>query len=154
MIAEVVAGVAVFAAVEAGLLWWRPPFYRSVAFPLSVEPLPIARAPEGSGRTATVAWEAMGDRAVFVAHGGGLPGLHGEVRFIRERRGVRLDVTWAPPWTAFAVCAAIALIGANFGMPWLSMPLSVAILISTLAAWQQAALRAAVELRFAWSAED
>lgn len=151
MIGEVLGALAAFAAVEAVLLVARPTAYLSLAFPLPVEPLPLSALPEGAGRTATVTWDVQGDVAPFVAHGGGLLGLHGVVRFVRDRRGVRLAVGWAPPWTLLPACAAVAILGADRGVPWLSVPLSLVLFAGGLLAYQQAAIRAAAEIRFAWS---
>jgi hypothetical protein len=148
---QILLGLALFAVAEGILLSARPVAYMTFAFPLPVEPLPLQRLPEGEGRTATVRWDVQGDLARYVAHGGGLPGLHGAVRFVRDRPGIRLDVSWAPPVTLLALCAAIGFLGAEAGVPWVSVPLSIALFVACLAAYQQAAVRAAVELRFAWA---
>jgi hypothetical protein len=135
------------------LVRWRVDAWFHASVPLAAELVPIPRAPRGAGRTSTVRWEVgpahvvrfwsdPSDRAAPL-------GLHGVVILRESRRGVELDVRWAPPLTLVLGPLWLALLGAARGDgPLLG---AVALTLSALGAWWygRAALRAAAELR--WS---
>ena len=146
--------LAVGLFVEARLLVrWRTDAWFQAAIPLGAELVPVPRAPRGAGRTPSVRWEVgpphlvrywsdPADRAAPL-------GLHGVVVMREGRRGVELDVRWAPPWTLVLGPLWLALLGAARGDgPLLG---AVAAVLLALGAWwyARAARRAAAELR--WS---
>jgi hypothetical protein len=147
--------VVVLAATTAEwlLLWWRPRFYYRFALPLGLEPLPVPGAPEGSGETATVAWEVVGDEVLYWAmpgSGRGLVGLHGVVQLVPDRDRFRLIVRWAPPWSVVVLAGGLGAVGAAMGMAVVGVVSSVIVLAAVIAAYNQAAVRAAAELRWAF----
>jgi hypothetical protein len=135
------------------LVRWRPDAWFQAAIPLAEELVPIPTAPRGAGRTPTVRWEVgpphlvrfwadPADRAAPL-------GLHGVVVMREGRRGVALEVRWAPPLTLVLGPLWLALLGAARGDgPLLG---AVAAVLLGFGGWwyARAARRAAAELR--WS---
>ena len=141
-------------ALEWALVRARVPLYYRLGLPLALEPIPIDEPPPEEGETPTVSWRLEGEVVQFGATDGGLPGLHGVVGLLRERGRIRLLVRWAPPWSLFAVALGLGGLGAIAGHGVASVPLSVALIVAVLLLYQQAAVRAAAELRFHWSQEE
>jgi len=141
------------AIVEWLLVAWRVGTYFRAAFRLPLEPLPVEHPPDGEGQTRTVGWEARGEHAVYWSVGG-LPGLHGAVGFVPDRGKLRLDVRWAPPWTGVAGCGALGFVGPSIAPVAVSVTVSVLLLVGLLVLYQQAAVRAAAELRWSWARRD
>jgi len=135
------------------LLSWRPRFYYRLNLPLGLEPLPIPSTPEGGGETATVAWAVDGDEVFFWAlpgSGRGLPGLHGVVKLVPDRDRFRLIVRWSPPWSVLVLAACLGVGGAFMGSAMVGAVSAALVLAGVVAAYNQAAIRAAVELRWAF----
>ena len=130
---------------------WTP--YFTSGFPLHLDLVPIVKAPEGEGTTASVCWTADEEGLVHwwanARSGEGLTGLHGVVRCYRSRRGVELVFRWSPPWSPLLAAAALAVFGAIRGLPHVTIPVAVAMILGLVFVYHQGALRAAAELR--WS---
>lgn len=154
------AAVAVLAvgALEWLLVWARWPWLYRWAFPLGMEPLPIHNAPEGTGRTTSVVWEVRGAEVLFWAlpgaGGNGLPFLRGVVTVIPDRERYRLYVRWTPPWTLLAFVLALAVAGTVLGAGYAAVPTAVVLGTAGVVAYQQAAVRATGELRWAFQREE
>ncbi|MFT6145230.1 MAG: hypothetical protein ACJAZO_005043 [Myxococcota bacterium] len=137
----------------------RPAWYLGIGVPLGEHLVPIDKVPEGTGETATVAWEARDLRVYFWASARGrrVPfGLHGVVSLQRRVDGrVDLDVRWSPPWVALVAILWLAVLGVLRGESYIGAPISAILLVAILLVYRQAAIRAAAELRFALiSAEE
>lgn len=130
---------------------WMP--YYTSGFPLHLDLVPIAHTPEGTGKTASVQWEADEDGLVRwrANHetGEGLTGLHGVVRCFRTRRGIGLAFRWSPPWSPLLAAAALAVFGTLRGLAHVTIPVALAMILGLVFVYHQGALRAAAELR--WS---
>ncbi|MBW2255494.1 MAG: hypothetical protein JRI25_12965 [Deltaproteobacteria bacterium] len=153
LLATGLAAILVATTVEWFLLWWRPRFYYRFAFPLGLEPLPIPSAPEGSGETATVAWTVVDDEVLYWAmpgSGRGLPGLHGVVKLVPDRDRLRLVVRWAPPWSFVVLAACVGVGGATMGFAMVGGVSAALVLAAVVMVYNQAAIRAAAELRWAF----
>src|SRR5687768_4430471 len=86
------------------LLRRRADWYFLPGFPIRGRLVPIPDAPEGSGQTASVRWEVSDapNLVRFWVEPGSRSapaGLHGVVILAQGRRGIELDVRWAPPWS-------------------------------------------------------
>jgi hypothetical protein len=77
--------------------------YFRVALPLGDEPLPLVRMPQAEAGSGTgILWSRSGDFVswwVDPSRRGAPQGLHGNVRLTPGPRGVRVQVSWFPPWT-------------------------------------------------------
>ena len=132
-------------AVEWALLRARLGAYFRLGLPLGAEPLPLDAPPTEAGETPTVRWTSDGPLARYWSRDAGRPGLHGEVRLIPQRGRHRLAVRWAPPWSLLVLAGALAFLGPAAAL------VAIAFVIGVLALYQQAAVRAAAELRFHWA---
>lgn len=124
--------------------------------PLPDRLVPVPRAPRGAGRTATVRWEVSAPHLVRYwsdpADRAAPLGLHGVVILREGRRGVELDVRWAPPLSLVLGPVWLALLAATRGDGPL-LGLVAAVLLAACGWWYaRAARRAAAELR--WSFLD
>lgn len=132
---------------------WRPAWYFALAVPLGAALVPIAHPPEGAGRTASVAWEVVGDTVRFWVDGrGSAPvGLHGRVRLVwRVDGSIDLDVGFAPPWAAVLGVGWIALLGALRGDGPAAGVIAALLGLALFLVYRQAALSAAAQLRWAF----
>ena len=133
--------------------FWVSMFY-TTGLPLMQEPLPLPVMPEGEGQTAAVDWRVDEDRGCVLWRGGGsrregLTGLRGVIWLNPTRRGVQLQVVWAPPWSAVVAALALVWLGVLRGTPTLTLPMASLILGGTALVYYQGALRVAGELRYA-----
>lgn len=135
------------------LLRRRSDWYFLPGFPLRPPLVPIPRVPEGSGRTTTVRWERSAPNLVrFWADPSdrvGLAGLHGVVVLAQGRRGIELELRWAPPWTPMFAALWLAGLGLVRGEGPLTVTIGVVICGGMLLVYAERARRAAAELR--WS---
>lgn len=144
--------------VERQLLRFRLDWYFTAGFPIFPELVPIPRAPEGSGETATVVWEVVeanlvrfwADPAVRKAPSG----LHGAIRMSKSPQGVRLAVRWSPPWSPLLAAGWLAGLGLVRGEGLFTVPIAAMIVLAVLFVYRQAAVRAARELRWAWVSQS
>lgn len=136
------------------LLRWRTDAYFLAAFPLGLRPVPIPVAPEGQGRTRSVLWEASRpDLVRFWADPRDRTtpsGMHGVVVLTRSRRGVELEVRWAPPWTPLVAAVWLACLGIVREEAALTVPIAACIVGAVLFVYGERARRVAAELRWAF----
>lgn len=155
--------VALFAAVVfvAGLvietrvlLQWRADWYFLPGFPLGLRLVPIPRAPEGSGRTASVRWEVSAPNLVRFwadpSERAAPSGMHGVVVLAQGRQGIELDFRWAPPWTPLLAALWLAVLGIARGEGQTTVPIAVAIAVGIGVVYFERARRVAAELRWAF----
>jgi hypothetical protein len=135
------------------LLRFRSDWYFLPGFPLGPRLVPIARPPEGHGRTRSVRWEVSAPNLVrFWADPNervAPSGLHGVIVMAQGRNGVELEVRWAPPWTPFLAMLWLALLGAARGDGLVTVPVAVLIGVGVLLVYGERARSVAAELR--WS---
>jgi hypothetical protein len=128
-------------------VWFR------LAMPLTVGLVPLVELPEAaSGAAGGVRWERQEDGTIlwWAKRSGGVAiGLHGVVYCVRTRRGVHLNVHWAPPLTGGVAACWVALIGAARHEAYLSGPLAAMLLGAILLGYHRSALQAARVLRWA-----
>lgn len=134
---------------------WRKDWYFGAGVPLGLRLVPILRAPEGKGKTATVAWE-VGDQPHLVrfwadpANRTAPMGLHGVVLLAQGRRGIEMEVRWAPPWSPILAACWLAALGLARGEGTVTVPLGAMILVGVVIVYGERARRAAAELRWAF----
>jgi len=134
---------------------WTP--YFTAGFPLFPELVPISKAPEGTGETATVHWEVVGEDGDLVRFWAdpdkrrAPSGLRGAVKLYRARGGsVGLAVRWSPPWTLLLAAGWLVVLGIVRQEPQITVPIAIVWVMGVLLIYRQAALRAAAELRWAF----
>ncbi len=136
----------------------RPAWYLGIGVPLGEQLVPISQLPEGEGETATVAWEVRELQVFFwaAARGRRVPfGLHGVVSLQPRSDGrVGLDVRWSPPWVALVAILWLAFLGVMRGEAYIGAPVSAILLVAILLVYRQAAVRAAAELRYAFTSAE
>jgi hypothetical protein len=137
------------------LLARRRDGYFLVGIPLWQALVPVPRAPEGSGQTASVRWE-VSDEAPNLVRWWADPkdrkaptGLHGVVILAQGRRGIELEVRWAPPWTVLLAALWLAALGIARGEPF-TVPIAAVMVLGTFVLYGERARRAAAELRWAF----
>lgn len=135
------------------LLRWRRDWYFLPGFPVLPRLVPILKPPEGQGRTASVRWEVSAPNVVRwwadPSERKAPRGLHGVVVLAQGRRGIELDVRWAPPWTPFLAALWLALLGVLRGEAQLTVPIALAVAFAVAVVYADRARRVAAELR--WS---
>ena len=137
------------------LLRLRTRWYFSLGIPLAGTLVPVPRAPEGKGRTASVQWEVAEPGLVrFWANPDerkAPSGLHGIVQLVPTvGGGYGLSVRWAPPWIPLLAALWLALLGAARGEAALTVPIAVLIVAAILFVYGERARRVAHELRQAF----
>lgn len=136
------------------LLARRSDWYFLAGLPLGSQLVPIPRPPEGGGETATVRWEVSAPNLVrFWADPGrrtAPTGLHGVVILAQGRRGIELDVRWAPPWSPMFAALWFVSLGIVRGEAHFAVPIAVTMVVGMLFVYRERARRAAVELRWAF----
>jgi hypothetical protein len=136
------------------LMRWRKDWYFAAGLPLGAQLVPIQKAPVGSGRTATVHWEVSQPHLVrFWSEPGQRQapmGLHGIVLLAQGRRGIEMEVRWAPPWSAVLAACWLAGLGIVRGEGMLTVPIATLILVGLVIVYGERARRAAAELRWAF----
>jgi hypothetical protein len=153
-----VLAVAAFGVERVMVLrGWEP--YFALGFPVGADPVSVPQAPSGAGRTASVRYRtsASGDRVLFWSHPGdrgGPYGLHGTVHLHPGRRGVKLRVVWAPPWTPLLALTWFAALGATTGAGVLTVGVAATLLVVLIHQYLLAARAAALELRWAFVRGD
>ncbi|MEZ4323313.1 MAG: hypothetical protein R3F61_37965 [Myxococcota bacterium] len=158
-------GIAMLAAgalfggllVERLLLAFRWLPYFRLGFPLGQIPVPIERAPKGSGETPMVRWEVRDDEVVWWAEPGtrrAPMGLRGVVVMRRMPARVALEVTWAPPWSPVFAALWLAALGLVRGEGWVTVPVGSAMLVGIAVLYWRSAVMAARELRWAFVKGD
>ena len=161
-------GLALFAAFGLiGGLWIETRYllanrfdgYFLLGLPLGAQMVPIPRAPEGSGKTASVRWEVSPARpdAPRLVRFWGEPraraspiGLHGAVILHRGPRGIELEVRWAPPWTLVLATIWLVALGIARGEAGLTVPVALVMIVGIVVVYGDRARRAAMELRWAF----
>ena len=137
---------------------WRPRLYFVLGLPLGSELVPISVAPEGDGHAATVHYEVRDAEVLFWADARrrrGAFGLHGMVQLTALRDGrVGLTVRWSPPWVAMLAAVWLAALATLRGEPQIGGPIAAVLLLSVFIVYQQAAVRAAEELRWAFTSRE
>lgn len=140
------------------LLRLRPDWYFLPGLPIGARLVPIARPPEGSGRTPSVRWEVAKPHLVrFWADPSERvtpSGLHGVVVLAQGRSGVELDVRWSPPWTPLVAALWLAVLGTARGEGHVTVPIAVAIVLAIGVLYAERARRIAAELRWAFVRES
>ena len=137
---------------------WTP--YFTTGFPLIPELVPIPKAPEGQGKTATVNWEVVGDGQIvrFWAdpdQRSAPSGLRGAIHLYRAGAGqVGLSVRWSPPWTLLLAAGWLVMLGVVRHEPQITFPIATVWVLGVLLVYRQAAVRAAAELRWAFVKGD
>lgn len=143
--------------LERLLLRWRWMPYFVAGFPLLPPLVPIPRAPEGQGRTATVRWEVQGDLVRFWAdpqERNAPSGLHGAIRLYRVPGGrVGLAARWSPPWSYLLAAAWLLVLGHLRDQLALTAPIALALTVGIVIAYRHFAIRAVRELRWAFVQE-
>lgn len=153
-LAALVAGVAIVGLLaERALIVYRIRWYYRIGLPLGERLVPIPLPPEGEGRTASVRytappgstevlfWSQPGDRTAPL-------GLHGLVALVAGRRGIELQVRWAPPWTLMAALLWFGGLGVARGLGGLTVAIALVLIVVIGLSYRRAALRAARELRW------
>ena len=138
---------------------WTP--YFTAGFPLFPELVPIPKAPEGSGETATVSWEVVGEDGDLVRFWAdpdkrtAPSGLRGAIRLYQAGNGhVGLAVRWSPPWTLLIAAGWLVALGIARQEPQITVPIAVVWVLGVMVIYRQAAVRAAAELRWAFVRGD
>jgi hypothetical protein len=137
---------------------WTP--YFTAGFPLFPELVPIPRAPQGTGETATVRWEVVSDGELirFWADPDkrtAPSGLHGAIRLYGAGSAhIGLAVRWSPPWTLLIAAGWLVVVGIIRDEPQVTVPIAVVWVIGVMVIYRQGAMRAAAELRWAFVKES
>jgi hypothetical protein len=131
----------------------RSDLWFQLAVPLPEVLIPVPRPPRGAGKTPTVRWE-LGEPHVVrfwadPADRTAPLGLHGVVVLRESRRGVELELRWAPPLTLLLGPTWLALLGVVRGEGPLMGTVALVFVLLGGAWYLRAARRAAAELR--WS---
>ena len=138
------------------LLRRRADWYFLPGFPIGGRLVPIPKPPEGSGRTATVVWEVSAPNLVRFwvdpADRTSPTGLHGVVILAQGRRGIELEVRWAPPWSPILAALWLASLGVARGEGALTVPIAAVMTVGMIVLYGERARRAAAELRWAFLA--
>lgn len=136
------------------LLRWRMNWYFLPGVPLGIRPVPIASPPNGDGRTASVRWEVTSPTMVrFWADPNERvtpSGFHGVVVLTPTRKGVELDVRWAPPWTPLFAAIWLAGLGIARDEASLTVPIAVMLVLGVFVLYGSRARPIAAELRWAF----
>ncbi len=138
---------------------WTP--YFTAGFPLFPVLVPIPTKPQGSGETATVKWEVVGEDGDVVRfwsdpeNRSAPSGLRGAVRFYGAAHGqIGLAVRWSPPWTLLLAAAWLVILGIARGEPQITVPIATIWVMGVVLVYRQGAMRAAAELRWAFVKGD
>lgn len=129
--------------------------YFRVAIPVGEEPMPIARLPEAvEGAGTVVRWARDGAFVwwwVDPARRGAPQGLHGHAWLVPGPRGVRVQVSWCPPWTPLIAAGWLFAIGASRGEASLAGALAAVMVAGVFVIHRSFASRVALDVRNALS---
>jgi len=159
-LAALVAGVAIVGLLaERALITLRVRWYYLLGLPLGERLVPVPLPPEGQGRTASVRYAVTEgvDEAFFWAQPGDRTaplGLHGFIALVPGRRGVALEVRWAPPWTLLLALLWFGGLGVVRGQGGLTIVVATLLIAVVGVLYRQAAVRAARELRWRFVQRD
>lgn len=140
------------------LFRWRANWYFTVGLPLGARPVPISAPPRGEGRTASVRWEVASPTMVRYwadpNERAAPSGMHGVVFLTPSRKGVELDVRWAPPWTPLLAAVWLAGLGIAREEVQLTLPIAASVVLGIFILYGSRARQVAAELRWAFVRGD
>ncbi len=140
---------------ERWLMVSKSPLYYRLCIPITEQLSPIPRHPEGSGRTASVVWDAPRDGGVVFywadpKRRGAPMGFHGMVLLTPTSRGFEVDVRWAPPLAPIVAFAWFGVFAGFEGLGWLAPAISALMICAVVLGYRALSLPIARELRWAF----